>query len=176
MQGTSPGLCDPNSLILRIWSSGPKVQELQRYLTQFGYGYLLEQDGIDGKSGPATQNAVKTFLQENGLDLVDGIVGPRTWDVLCNYINSAAATTTNSATTTRPRIIDKTYTFRADNKNGALLGYAGYGGGSSENALLQLRANGKFGITNQQIAVLKGVASVEQEVKYSQLTPGTAQL
>jgi hypothetical protein len=26
---------------------------------------------------------------------------------------------------------------------------------------LQLRANGKLGITNQQIAVLKGVASVE---------------
>jgi peptidoglycan hydrolase-like protein with peptidoglycan-binding domain len=53
-------------------------------LTQLGYGYLLEQYGIDGKFGPATQNAVKTFQQENGLDLVDGIVGPRSWDVLCN--------------------------------------------------------------------------------------------
>jgi peptidoglycan hydrolase-like protein with peptidoglycan-binding domain len=78
MQGTLPGLCDPNSLILRIGSSGQKVQELQHYLTQLGYGYLLEQYGIDGKFGPATQNAVKTFQQENRLDLVDGIAGPTT--------------------------------------------------------------------------------------------------
>jgi hypothetical protein len=47
------------------------------------------------------------------------------------------------------------------NKNGVLLGYAGYGGGSLEKALLQLKANGKIGITDEQIAVLKGVASVE---------------
>jgi len=86
MQGTASGICDLNSPILRIGSSGPKVQELQRYLTQLGYGYLFERDGIDGKFGPATQNAVNTFQQENGLDLVDGIVGPRTWDVLCDSV------------------------------------------------------------------------------------------
>jgi len=79
MLGTASGVCDPNSPILRIGSSGPKVQELQRYLTQlgYGYGYLLEQEE-DGKFRPATQNAVKTFQQENGLDLVDGIAGPTT--------------------------------------------------------------------------------------------------
>jgi len=37
----------------------------------------------------------------------------------------------------------------------------GYGGGSLEKILLQLRASGKIGITNEQIAILKGVASVE---------------
>jgi peptidoglycan hydrolase-like protein with peptidoglycan-binding domain len=79
--GTASGVYDPNSPILGIGSSGPKVQELQRYLTQlgygYGYGYLLEQEE-DGKFRPATQNAVKTFQQENGLDLVDGIAGPTT--------------------------------------------------------------------------------------------------
>jgi peptidoglycan hydrolase-like protein with peptidoglycan-binding domain len=79
MQGTASGVCDPNSPILRIGSSGPKVQELQRYLTQlgYGYGYLLEKEE-DGKFRPATQNAVKTFQLENRLDLVDGIAGPTT--------------------------------------------------------------------------------------------------
>jgi hypothetical protein len=47
------------------------------------------------------------------------------------------------------------------NKNKVLLGYAGYGGGSLEKILLQLRASGKSGITDDQIAILKGVASVE---------------
>jgi peptidoglycan hydrolase-like protein with peptidoglycan-binding domain len=55
-------------------------------LTQLGFGYLLEQYGIDRKFGPATQNAVKTFQQVNGLDLVDDIVGPRSWDVLCKQV------------------------------------------------------------------------------------------
>jgi len=109
MQGTASGICDLNSPILRIGSSGPKVQELQRYLTQLGYGYLFERDGIDGKFGPATQNAVNTFQQENGLDLVDGIIGPRTWDVLCNSVTFNSATTT-----TRLRISGKTYTYGAD--------------------------------------------------------------
>ena len=133
MQGTASGVCDPNSPILRVGSLGPKVQELQR--ANLRYGYLLERGGIDGKFGPATQNAVSTYQQENGLDLVDGIVGPRTWEVLCNSVtliqqqqpptqhrqqqqqNQESAVKQLPSGQTKP----------VYKRNGVLLGYAGYG-------------------------------------------------
>src|SRR5919198_3604151 len=91
---TSPpptSICNPNSPLLKLDSTGAKVIELQRYLVQLGYASLLGQGGIDGKFGLSTQNAVKKFQEDAGLKPVDGIVGPRTWGVLCEVMTSVAA-------------------------------------------------------------------------------------
>ena len=44
--------CDPKSKTIRNGSTGEKVSELQRHLTQLGFGGLLGPPGIDGKFGP----------------------------------------------------------------------------------------------------------------------------
>ena len=78
-------ICNPNSPTLQLGSAGAKVTELQRILTQVGYGSLLGQSGVDGKFATSTQNAVKKFQQDNRLP-VDGKVGPITWRALCAII------------------------------------------------------------------------------------------
>ena len=78
-------ICNPNSPTLQPGSAGAKVAELQRVLTQVGYGSLLGQSSIDGKFGLSTQNVVKKFQQDNRLP-VNGIVGPITWRALCAII------------------------------------------------------------------------------------------
>ena len=54
-------------------TSGFPVLTLQKYLNQYGYG--LEEDG---KFGPTTNKAVRSFQSSRGLT-VDGLVGPATW-------------------------------------------------------------------------------------------------
>jgi subtilisin len=78
-------ICNPNSPTLQSGSTGAKVAELQRILTQIGYGSLLGQSGIDGKFATSTQNAVKKFQQDNRIP-VDGKVGPITWGALCSIV------------------------------------------------------------------------------------------
>jgi peptidoglycan hydrolase-like protein with peptidoglycan-binding domain len=83
-------ICDPQSpTTLQLGSTGAKVAELQRVLTQVGYGsLLLGRSGggaIDGKFTTSTQNAVKKFQQDNRIP-VDGKVGPITWGALCEII------------------------------------------------------------------------------------------
>src|SRR5215211_4608988 len=78
-------ICNPNSPTLQLGSAGTKVTELQRILTQVGYGSLLGQSGIDGKFTTSTQNAVKRFQQDNRLP-VDGKTGVLTWGALCATI------------------------------------------------------------------------------------------
>jgi subtilisin family serine protease len=78
-------ICNPDSPMLQLGSTGSKVTELQRVLTQIGYGSLLGQSGIDGKFTTSTQNAVKKFQQANRLP-VDGKTGPLTWGALCATI------------------------------------------------------------------------------------------
>ena len=78
-------ICSPNPPALQSGSTGAKVAELQRALTQVGYGSLLGKSGVDGKFGPSTQNAVKKFQQDNRIP-VDGKLGPITWGTLCNII------------------------------------------------------------------------------------------
>jgi murein L,D-transpeptidase YcbB/YkuD len=73
----------PSEFTLQVGSQGDKVIELQTYLTDLGYGNLLEPEGIDGKFGPHTKNAVMAYQKNSGLT-VDGIVGFYTWTYLCN--------------------------------------------------------------------------------------------
>src|SRR5215204_1192416 len=81
-------ICNPNSPTLQLGSAGAKVTELQRILTQIGYGSLLGQDGVGGKFAIATQNVVKKFQQDNRLQPTDGKVGPMTWRALCSKVSA----------------------------------------------------------------------------------------
>lgn len=58
-------------MVLKVGSNGPNVRLLQKFLGLNG----------DGNFGPVTEAAVKKWQQENGLT-VDGVVGPKTWDVM----------------------------------------------------------------------------------------------
>jgi murein L,D-transpeptidase YcbB/YkuD len=56
------------SVELKLWSSGPLVKKLQKYL-----GIK-----VDGKFQEGTELAVKKWQKKNGLTQ-DGVVGPATW-------------------------------------------------------------------------------------------------
>ena len=53
-----------------------EVKELQARLRQAGY-----EVEVDGEFGPKTEDAVRKFQRESGLD-GDGVVGPETWESL----------------------------------------------------------------------------------------------
>ena len=85
--------CNPNSDTLEPDSENAKVIELQTYLTDLGYGDLLEPEKIDGKFGPHTKNAVMAYQQDKGLSNGEkGIVGPQTWLSLCDQISMLPTT------------------------------------------------------------------------------------
>jgi hypothetical protein len=82
---------DPKSETVLYGDKGPKVFEIQTYLTQLGYGDLLgkhspNQIGIDVKFGSDTQRAVIKFQNDEHLKKIDGKVGPETWAALCDAI------------------------------------------------------------------------------------------
>jgi N-acetyl-anhydromuramyl-L-alanine amidase AmpD len=60
-------------------SKGESVKALQILL--IGNGYSCGKWGADGDFGAATEEAVRAFQKDNGLD-VDGIVGIATWSAL----------------------------------------------------------------------------------------------
>ncbi|WP_100398053.1 L,D-transpeptidase family protein [Bacillus sp. FJAT-44742] len=62
---------------LRKGSSGSEVKKLQQKLTSLGFNTR----GADGKFGPATEAAVKSFQKANKLK-VDGVAGPQTIKVI----------------------------------------------------------------------------------------------
>ncbi len=110
-------ICDPKSPVtLQLGSTGAKVAELQRVLTQLGYGSLLAgqaaaggssstastNSGIDGKFGVPTQNAVKKFQQDNRIQPVDGKVGQITWAALCGIIPNSFIVQLKSSTGPSP--------------------------------------------------------------------------
>ena len=63
---------------LTLGSTGSDVKRLQRILVMIK---LLEPAGIDGSFGPHTELAVNSFQEGAGL-VVDGVVGPQTWQAL----------------------------------------------------------------------------------------------
>ena len=70
---STPTATDP---MLRQGDSGAAVTELQQLLNAKGINIA-----VDGIFGDATRAAVVQFQQQNGL-VVDGIVGPQTWQAL----------------------------------------------------------------------------------------------
>lgn len=56
------------------------VKDIQTALKNAGY----YTGNIDGKIGPKTDSAIKTFQKDNGLK-VDGVVGQKTWNLLSKY-------------------------------------------------------------------------------------------
>ncbi len=65
-------------MILRLGSTGANVTELQRLLKQHGF---FNHPTFTTTFGPVTDTAVKAFQKARGLK-VDGVVGPRTWNLL----------------------------------------------------------------------------------------------
>ena len=64
---------------IRRGSKGPEVGECQTMLAKLGYD--IGPCGIDGDFGRATEKAVREFQGDHQL-VVDGVVGPMTWDAL----------------------------------------------------------------------------------------------
>ena len=71
--------------VLRRGSRGPEVQQLQQQLKDMGFGSHLgtsgpNKDGVDGKFGRGTKEAVEAFQKDQGFTGrdVDGIVGQNT--------------------------------------------------------------------------------------------------
>lgn len=62
--------------VLRRGDKGDDVKALQAHL--IGYGYSIGKSGIDGSFGPATENALECYQEDNDLK-VDGIRGPATF-------------------------------------------------------------------------------------------------
>lgn len=62
--------------LLARGATGPAVRALQEALVELEW----ELD-VDGHFGPATEEAVREFQDQNELD-IDGIVGPQTWEAL----------------------------------------------------------------------------------------------
>jgi len=70
-----------------ITATKPSVEEIQRALKGAG----LYQGKIDGILGSKTKKAIVDFQTQNNLK-PDGKVGPKTWDKLKAYLNTAAST------------------------------------------------------------------------------------
>lgn len=62
-------------------SKGEAVKGLQNALKARSY----DLGAVDGVFGPATEEAVKQFQRDAGLD-DDGIAGPKTWEALGVYV------------------------------------------------------------------------------------------
>ncbi len=74
--GTWPGV------VLKRGSTGSEVEQVQFWLSELAqFNSALPNLTVDGNFGAATERAVKTFQQEQGLT-ADGIVGQATWDAL----------------------------------------------------------------------------------------------
>ena len=71
----------PEGVVLRRGAKGVEVRQVQEALVELGYSTT-----IDGKFGPATAQAVKSFQASSGLT-ADGVVGPATLSALSAAVN-----------------------------------------------------------------------------------------
>ena len=74
----------PPATTLTPGNSGRQVKRLQRALAQLGYS----PGRVDGRYGPATQNALERFQRANGLE-PDGVLGPNTLKALKQKLAAA---------------------------------------------------------------------------------------
>jgi peptidoglycan hydrolase-like protein with peptidoglycan-binding domain len=74
------------SILDRTGSTKERTKDIQIALKKAGF-----YDGkIDGIKGDMTRKAIKSFQKANGLR-DDGVVGPKTWDLLSGYLSGQAA-------------------------------------------------------------------------------------
>ncbi|WP_316632453.1 DUF4157 domain-containing protein [uncultured Flavobacterium sp.] len=73
-----------NQMLISTGQKGQYVAELQEGLMQAGQS--LPKFGADGDFGKETRNAVIGFQTENGLNKIDGLVGPETMGALDNVV------------------------------------------------------------------------------------------
>lgn len=67
------------TLMRKGWHDSDGVKKVQRRLNSIGYSVLA----IDGDFGSRTEYNVRVFQRNHHLE-VDGVVGPKTWNVLFN--------------------------------------------------------------------------------------------
>ena len=91
---TPPRVVDKPSDNVRLGDSGKGVEQIQTALNAKGFKVV-----VDGKFGPATDQAVRAFQKKNGLKQ-DGIVGPITWAKLQS--TSTTPTSVSATSTTKP--------------------------------------------------------------------------
>lgn len=91
---------------LRKGSKGEYVTLAQTKLIQRGYD--LSPYGADGSYGNKTVSAVKTFQKDNGLT-ADGVIGPKTWEVLLSGEITTYTVTIQHVSKTVAEAIIKTY-------------------------------------------------------------------
>ena len=80
---TTAAITLPDNVTLRNGDSGDNVAKLQQALVALGY----EPGKPDGSFGPSTEDAVKSFQADSGLD-ADGIAGPTTLAALNDALAS----------------------------------------------------------------------------------------
>ncbi|MCD0470426.1 DUF4157 domain-containing protein [Flavobacterium sp. JAS] len=73
-----------NQMLISTGQKGQYVAELQEGLMQAGQS--LPKFGADGDFGTETRNAVIGFQTDNGLNKIDGLVGPETMGTLDNVL------------------------------------------------------------------------------------------
>ena len=78
---TEPEQTAPKLPTLRKGSKNQHVKQAQQLLIERGYN--LGICGADGDFGTATDAAVRKFQKDHGLT-VDGVIGPKTWEMLLN--------------------------------------------------------------------------------------------
>ena len=79
---TSSPAALPQAIVLRRGDESGDVSEVQAALVELGYS----TGSVDGKFGPATEQAVRDFQQSSGLKQ-DGLVGPATLAALSAALN-----------------------------------------------------------------------------------------
>jgi cytoskeletal protein RodZ len=80
--GTTTSPDDDSDASLRPGDESEEVRQLQTDLVALGYS----TGGVDGKYGPATEQAVREFQESSGL-VVDGIAGAATLAALAEALN-----------------------------------------------------------------------------------------
>lgn len=118
LYNAAPKATSQTSTLLRMWSRGQAVKDLQSQLKSLNY-YTSSVDGIYGS---LTANAVRAFQRDNGL-VVDGIAGPKTFAALKNPVkstaNSAQATVNmSSVVSTAKQYLGVPYVYGGSTPNG----------------------------------------------------------
>ncbi|ELP88904.1 hypothetical protein EIN_476160 [Entamoeba invadens IP1] len=131
-------------------SYSAQTKHAQEMLIKLGYN--CGPKGADGKLGPDTTNAVKSFQQKNGLT-VDGIIGPNTIKKLEAMTSSSGSSNTPQNPSQKPSAQSQQYSAQVKHAQEMLikLGYNcgpdgadGYAGPNTVNAVKQFQQ--KYGL------------------------------